>query len=186
MRVLNVGGGTVAIRPEYLEHEVVLLDIDPAVRPDIIMDARNLGKLPEGEFDVVYASHILEHVYEHEIDAVLKGFLHVLSEDGYADIRVPDAREVLEVVIRNGLDLDSELYASAVGPIRVCDVLWGWQQEIKESGHDYYGHRIGFSRSVLGRALQAAGFGYVLIGTEHFELRALAYKHRPKESENDK
>ena len=88
---------------------------------------------------------------------------------------------MIETVVQTDLDLDSVLYQAPVGPIRVCDVLWGYQKEIRESGQPYYAHLIGFSRNTLGRALKDAGFEYILIGGGRYELRALAYKQRPTE-----
>jgi SAM-dependent methyltransferase len=179
-RVLNVGGGRVRIDPAYDGWDVLLLDIDPRCCPDIIMDARDLGQLEAGQYDAVYCAHNLEHYHEHDIRVVLAGFYRVLFDDGYADIRVPDARAVMEAVVQRDLDLDAVLYQSPVGPIRVCDVLWGYQKEIRESGQDYYAHKFGFSRNLLGRTLKRAGFEYVLIGGSHYELRALAYKVKPE------
>lgn len=176
MRVLNVGGGPVHIAPEYEGWDVDLLDIDERYHPDICLDAREMGTLEAGQYDAVYCSHNLEHYHEHEVDVVLQGFYHVLKDDGYADVRVPDAASVIAAVTQRGLDLDTILYQAPVGPIRVCDVLWGYQKEIQESGQPYYAHLWGFSRDILGRALQRAGFEYILIGSQHYELKALAYK----------
>lgn len=181
MRVLNVGGGPVCVPPEYEGWDVDLLDIDPAVRPDICLDARQMTTLPAGVYNAVYASHVLEHFHEYEVATVLRGFHHVLREDGFADVRVPDAMAVIVATVQRGLGIDAELYRAPVGPIRVCDVLWGYQVRIERSGQPYYGHHIGFSRDTLGRALKAAGFGYVLIGGGHYELRAMAYKRKQED-----
>jgi len=179
-KVLNVGGGPVRISPEYEDWECWTLDIDAKYKPNFLMDARDIGHLEPGQFDAVYCSHNLEHYYEHEADAVLAGFYHVLTDTGFVDVRVPDARAVIEAVIQRDLALDSVLYESSVGPIRVCDVLWGYQKEIRESGHDYYAHKTGFSRRLLGQALKRAGFEYIVIGGGGYGLKALAYKVRPE------
>lgn len=181
MKVLNVGGGRVRIDPRYEGWDVDLLDIDPAVHPDILLDAREMATLPASAYDAVYASHILEHVHEHEVAGVLRGFYHVLTADGFVDVRVPDVRAVMESVVRNGLDLDAVLYQSAVGPIRACDMLWGYAREIRESGQGYYAHKTGFSRNLLGRALKRCGFEHVLIGGSNYEVRAMAYKRKPEQ-----
>jgi hypothetical protein len=183
MRVLNVGGGPVQIAPEYEGWDVDLLDIDPAANPTIEMDARDIMLLPPAEYDAVYCSNNLEHYYEHEVTGVLQGFYHVLTAEGYADVRVPDARSVIVAIVQRDLDLDSVLYQAPVGPIRVCDVLWGYQKQIQESGQPYYTHLTGFSRNLLGRALKVAGFEHILIGSSRYELRALAYKVKPDDKE---
>ena len=97
-RVLNVGGGSKAIPipPHYAAWEHVLLDIDPAGGPDLVCDARRLDTLPAQQFDAVYCSHNLEHYYRHDTGSVLRGFLHVLKFDGFAEIRVPDLRSVMQ------------------------------------------------------------------------------------------
>ena len=178
MRVLNVGGGGVRIAPEYDGWDVDLLDVDPRCNPDLEMDARDIELLAGGEYDAVYCAHNLEHYHEHEVDVVLQGFYHVLKADGYADVRVPDVKAVIVAVVQRDLDLDSKLYQAPVGPIRVCDVLWGYQKEIRESGQSYYAHLTGFSCDVLGKALKRAGFQHILIGSQHYELKALAYKEK--------
>jgi hypothetical protein len=68
-------------------------------------------------------------------------------------VRVPDVLAVMEQVHKQELDLDSVLYNAPVGPIRVCDVLWGWAKEIERSGQSWFGHRTGFSEGTLTRAL---------------------------------
>lgn len=181
-KVLNVGGGPVGVPPEYRGWEVVLLDIDPAVQPDICLDARALITLEPAQFDVVYASHVLEHFAECDVARVLWGFYHVLTWDGFADIRVPDAVEVIGQVA-SGLALDAVLYTAPVGPIRACDVLWGYQKEIARSGQPFYSHRFGFSRDMLARALKTAHFEHVLIGGRGYEIRAKAYKRTPDEKQ---
>lgn len=177
--LLNLGGGFAPPPPQYQLWDVTLLDIDPTVNPDITLDARELATLEPGQYDAVYASHVLEHFSECDVDKVLWGCYHVLTADGFLELRVPDALAVM-VAVAGGLGLDDVLYTAPVGPIRVCDTLWGWQEQIKRSGQPFYAHRFGFSRDTLGKALQAARFGRILIERGHYELRAFAYKRRPK------
>jgi len=181
-RLLNIGAGPIPNPRQYREWEIVTLDIDESVKPDLAMDARDLVQLAPGQYDAVYASHVLEHFSEADVDKVLWGFYHVLTWDGFADIRVPDARAVMRAVT-SGIPLDETLYVAPVGPIRPVDVLWGWQEQIRRSGQPYYAHRYGFSRDTLGKALHAARFAYVEIGLDVYELHAMAYKHKPERTE---
>ena len=185
MRMLNVGGGPIPVPAQYAGWDVDLLDIDPAVGPDILLDAREMNTLPSAQYDAVYASHVLEHFAEHEVAVVLRGFYHVLTADGFADVRVPDVMAVIDAVLRNGLELDSGLYQSPAGPIRVGDALWGFQAQIAKSGQPHYAHRWGFSRNTLGRALKQAGFEYILLRGGHYEVRAIAFKHEPDQERID-
>ena len=128
-KVLNVGGHSkeIALPPQYDRFEQVLLDIDPAQRPDIVCDARQMTqRLEAGTFDAVFCSHNLEHYYRHEVPRVLGGFLHVLKQGGFAQVIVPDIADVMRTCIERGLELEDVLYQSPAGPITVLDVLYGY------------------------------------------------------------
>ena len=180
-RVLNVGGNNKAIPlpPQYAAYEHLLLDIDPRGSPDIVCDARKLTSLEAGQFDAVYCSHNLEHYYRHDVPKVLAGFLHVLHDGGFAQIRVPDIKEVMRVVIERGLDIEDILYQSPVGPIMVLDVLYGYSVEIERSGVDFFAHKTGFTQQSLIKALLGAGFSKVYCEVGKLEINALAFKGMP-------
>ncbi|HEX6827768.1 MAG TPA: methyltransferase domain-containing protein [Burkholderiales bacterium] len=181
-RVLNVGGNSKAISiPAYYtgwQHH--LLDIDASVNPDVLCDARDMTRLAGTAYDAVYCSHNLEHYYRHDVPKVLRGFHHVLKEDGFADIRVPDLAAVMSRVVAQGMDIEDVLYQSAAGPITVRDVIYGWGVEIERSGCDFFAHKTGFTQKSLHNALLAV-FPWVYTGRNEpaFELRALAFKNPP-------
>jgi len=177
-RVLNVGGGSESIRlpPQYAGFDVLRLDIDPQVKPDVLCDARDLARLDAGQFDAIYCAHNLEHYYVHEVPKVLGGFLHVLKGDGFAHVIVPDIAEVMRVAVERSLDLDDVLYTSPAGPVMVRDVIWGWGAEIARSGNDFYAHKTGFTQKSLLAAAEAAGFGKVYHAAGNYEAHVLAFK----------
>ncbi|MGD0461296.1 MAG: class I SAM-dependent methyltransferase [Tepidisphaeraceae bacterium] len=135
-RLLNVGGNNKAVPlpPQYAEFEHVLLDIDPKGSPDILCDARELLSLEGAQFDAILCDHNLEHYYRHDVPKVLAGFLHLLKDNGFADIRVPDITEVMRVALARGLDIDDVLYQSTGGPVMVLDALYGFSVEIEKTG----------------------------------------------------
>jgi SAM-dependent methyltransferase len=182
-RVLNVGGGSKAIRiPDYYDGwEHLLLDIDDRGTPDIVCDARKLETLTAGQFDAVYCSHNLEHYYPHDGAKVLQGFLHVLWTDGFAEIRVPDIQAVMNHVVQSGMGILDRLYDSPLGPISPHDVLYGYGKEIEQSGQDFYAHKTGFTAKTLHRALEQAGFlnTFVFVAPDAFEIKAFAFKSEP-------
>ena len=180
-KVLNVGGNTkdIPLPPQYAGFEQLLLDIDPSGKPDIVCDARKLTTLEAGAFDAVYCSHNLEHYYRHDVPKVLAGFLHVLKEGGFAQIRVPDLKAVMKAVVDGGLDVEDVLYESPAGPIMVLDVLYGLGTEIEQSGQDFFAHKTGFTQKSLAKALNKAGFSKVFSGLGKFEISALAFKGEP-------
>jgi hypothetical protein len=182
-RVLNVGGAnkTIPLPPVYRGWEHILLDIDPRGGPDIVCDARELTTLPAAQYDAVYCSHNLEHYYRHDVPKVLAGFRHVLKEDGFAEIRVPDLADLMQTVVRRGLDVDDFLYESPAGPITVRDVLYGLGAEIERSGNDFWAHKTGFTKKSLTGMLVRCGFPIVYNGTGNFEVAAFAFTRPPTE-----
>lgn len=157
----------------------MLLDIDSGRNPDILCDGRNLVTLPEAQFDAVYCSHNLEHYYRHDTHKVLEGFRHVLKDDGFAHILVPDLGELMRTVVARKLDIDDFLYRSPAGPITVRDVIYGYGIEIERSGNDFFAHKTGFTEKSLYLLLVKSGFAPVFIGTGNFEIRAIAFKRKP-------
>lgn len=182
-KVLNVGGNSkdIPLPPQYAGWEHLLLDIDPRGKPDIVADARELQHLPKGEFDAVYCSHNLEHYYRHDVGKVLMGFAHVLKDDGFAHIRVPDMGGVMQAVVAKNLDIDDVLYQSPAGPITVCDVIYGYGVEIESSGNDFFAHKTGFTQKSLSVILRRFGFSWVFIQPGNLELMAVAFKNKPAE-----
>jgi hypothetical protein len=181
--VLNVGGNSkkIPIPPWYDGWKHVLLDIDARANPDLLCDARNLSALPPTIFDAVYCSHNLEHYYRHDGFEVLRGFRHVLKDDGFVEIVVPDLEAVIGHVINTRMDLDDTLYVSPAGPITPLDVIYGLAREIEESGQDFFAHKTGFTPASLHRTLQRASFVsiYTFTQPEAFEVRTIAFKSSP-------
>lgn len=185
-KVLNVGGSSkkIAIPPQYADFEHLLLDIDPACEPDIVCDARLLSTLEAGQFDAIYNSHNLEHYYRHDVQKVLAGFQHVLKDDGFVHIRVPDMLEVMRLTVERGLDIDDVLYNSPAGPIMVLDVIYGYCAQIEASGQEFYAHKTGFTQKSLVAALNRAGFAKIYTGVDKssLEIHAWAFKTPPSDS----
>jgi hypothetical protein len=113
------------------------------------------------------------------VSKVLRGFLHVLKSDGFAQIRVPDLNELMRTVVEQNLDLEDVLYQSAAGPIMVRDVLYGYSPEIERSGVDFFAHKTGFTAKSLANTLQKAGFATLFSMTGGLEVNALAFKGTP-------
>jgi hypothetical protein len=182
-KVLNVGGQSkeIPIPEHYRGWEHHLLDVDPRGNPDIVCDARELGSRPAKTYDAIYCSHNLEHYYRHEVPRVLRGFHHVLKDEGFAEIRVPDLGELMRTVVEQQLDIDDFLYQSPAGPITVRDVIYGYGVEIEIGGRDVFAHKTGFTRKSLLRVLHDCGFAHVYSGAENLEIIAIAFKAPPSD-----
>lgn len=178
-RVLNVGGGPSRQLPSlYAGWTQVLLDIDPAVKPDVCCDAKQLRTMKGGQYDAVYCSHNLEHFYRHDVPIVLAGMRHVLKSDGFIHIAVPDVLALMKAVVDGRRDIMDAWYQCGAGPIRFHDVLYGWGQAL-EAGNLYYAHKCGFSEKSLTSALRAAGFLSIYVAADGMNLEAYAFRSTP-------
>lgn len=180
-KLLNVGGNSknIGIPAHYADFEHLLLDIDSKGSPDIVCDARMLQTLEASQFDAVYCSHNLEHYYRHDVPRVLAGFLHVLKDGGFTQIKVPDIYEVMKIVIEKRMDIEDVLYQSSAGPIMVLDVLYGYSVEIERSGKDFYAHKTGFTHKSLVKAIVTSGFSEVFTTSSNLEINVIAFKGAP-------
>lgn len=185
--VLNVGGNskTIPLPDHYWGWDHLLLDIDPRDDVDMVCDARELQTREPALFDAVYCSHNLEHYYPHDVPRVLRGFVHVLKPNGFAEIRVPDVGSVMRAVVEKNMDIDDVLYVSPAGPILVRDVFYGWHVEIERSGKDFFAHKTGFTQKSLIAALKAAGFplGAACEPLGGYEVRVVAFLRPPDEAQ---
>ncbi len=177
--VLNVGGNSkgIPIPSHYTGWRHDLLDIDPAGNPDVVCDAREMLTLPGGVYDAIYCSHNLEHYHRYHARRVLQGFRHVLKDDGFVELRVPDIQQVLAAVHGKGMELDDELYVSPAGPITAHDVIYGYHVEIERSGQDFYAHKMGFTPMSMTQMLKDAGFAGLYASAQlRLEVHAVAFK----------
>jgi SAM-dependent methyltransferase len=152
--------------------EEVRLDIDPEVRPDIIGSITELDhSLAPQSFDAVWSSHVVEHLYAHEVYPTLRQFYRILKPDGFALVMSPDLEAVAEFITSHGIA--EVAYESPAGPIRPLDMLYGHTRAI-EAGHHYMAHRTGFTPQRMGNLLLQAGFPTVSVRSQDFEVCALA------------
>jgi predicted SAM-dependent methyltransferase len=175
--LLNAGSGPDSARRiarmiDEQGWEEVRFDIDPDVKPDVVGSILDIERCFEPQsFDVIWSSHVLEHLYAHEIFPTLCQFHRVLRHDGFALIMSPDLEAVAHFIVEQGIAAIA--YNSPAGPIRPLDMLYGHSRAIEE-GHVHMAHHTGFTAERLGNLLLRAGFQTVSVTTENFEVCALA------------
>lgn len=173
--VLNAGSGSRAARQLYPAFRAprwreVRMDIDPAAEPDVVGSIIDMSAFDAESFDAVWSSHVLEHLFAHQVPQALAEFHRVLKPDGFALITSPDLETVAALVATHGLD--RVVYVSSAGPITPLDMLFGHGASIAR-GMEPMGHRTGFVCASLGNLLVDAGFASVLAKRERYDLWAL-------------
>lgn len=148
------------------------LDIDPGANPDIVASMTDMSVVGDAQFDAIFSSHNLEHLYPHEVPTALAEFRRVLKPTGVALVMVPDLQRVGELVAANGLE--DPAYRSPAGPICPIDMLYGFRKSLAE-GNLFMAHRMGFTRKTLSQYFLRAGFAAVTAQRDGFDLFALGY-----------
>ena len=146
--MLNAGAGstvTKRIQPLLTSHEwdEIRLDVDSGVNPDVVGSITDLARLfPAASFDAIWCSHVMEHLYAHEVHPTFVQFRQVLKPDGFALIMSPDLEAVAQHMLTRGLGAIA--YVSPAGPIRPLDMIYGHSGAI-EQGRHHMAHKTGFS-----------------------------------------
>ena len=161
----------------------IRLDIDSAVKPDVVGSSTDMSLIETGSVDAVYSSYNLDHIYPHEVPIALKEFYRVLNEDGIAVVKCPDIQTVCEFIAQD--KLLEVLYESPLGPISPIDVIYGHRWYTK-NGHEYQTKKVGFTYSALDASFAEAGFKARYGGRMPFhggELNIVAFKQKIPEEE---
>jgi hypothetical protein len=174
--VVNVGCGPregSTLPAHFNSWQQLRVDIDASVQPDIVADLTDLSLIPDGSADAVWASHCVEHLYQHQVTIALAEFRRVLREDGFVCVIVPDLQTVAQYVVADRLH--ETLYESPAGPVSPHDILFGFGAAIA-SGRTSMAHRCGFTPGMLQRCFQQLRYGEVLLRrrSEKLDLVAVA------------
>lgn len=140
------------------------LDLFSSVKADVYAD---ISALPfdRGSFDLIYASHVLEHVQRHTVVATLSHWRDLLKDGGVLRLAVPNFEKVAAWYDKTG-NLDD-----------VMGLLYGGQNHPKNN------HFVTFDNKTLERDLKRAGFVTVRPwnwrNTEHAEYDDYAACYLP-------
>ena len=175
--LLHIGCGTAprSRLPECFktrEWQEIRLDINPAVKPDIIASLTDMSVVPSASADAVWSSHNLEHLEGFEVAGALAEIRRVLKPGGFALITLPDLQRIAQLIAEGRGE--EVMYTSPAGPITPLDMLFGHQASLAR-GNRYMGHRTGFTAERLGKTLTEAGFEEVrVLKGKSFDLWAVA------------
>jgi SAM-dependent methyltransferase len=148
------------------------LDLNPDTHPDYLADMHDMKTVPDNTFDVIHASHVLEHTTRAGVTKVLDEFLRVLKPHGVALVIVPDLLTAAEHIVKGRLE--EAAYHSAVGSITPLDMLYGHGIEVDDN--PFMCHKTGFTNITLGRRMNEAGFVATGVWRDGFNVFALGEK----------
>ncbi len=117
------------------------VDARPAPHVHLVGDVGDLSRFADGSVDLVYGSHVLEHIPRPRIAATLWEWRRVLKPGGILRLSVPDFQKIIELYLRSGHNVET-----------IQAPLFG-QQDYRENAH-----LAAFDEPWLRQLLLAAGF----------------------------
>ena len=132
---IHLGCGDIA-SPEFIN-----VDARPGPHVHYICDVTDLSIFADGYADLVYASHVLEHVRHNGLKKTLWEWRRILKPGGILRLSVPDFDKILHIYQSSARRIDS-----IRGP------LMGGQE------HKYNVHYSVFNQNYLTDRLREAGF----------------------------
>lgn len=160
---LHIGCGKV-----YL-HGWINVDLFSNTAADLCCDITRIP-YPEQSFDLIYASHVLEHVHRHMVIATLQHWRSLLKEGGILRLAVPD---FAACVAR---------YNQTENLPELMGLLYGGQTYTKNS------HTVIFDEQTLSAALIKVGFSSIGVWdwrkTEHAEYDDFSRAYLPHRDVN--
>ena len=123
---------------------------------DIVDDVKTLSSYADSSVEVIYASHVLEHIGRHEYKDVLARWHKILQPNGILRLSVPDMEKVFLH------------YAQFKDLEKLKGFIWGGQN------YRYNYHYIGWDFETLKKDLSDTGFTHIQRydwrNTEHADM----------------
>lgn len=161
---LDIGFGGVNRADQLPSYQIVTVDIRDETKPDYRCDVRKLP-FDNKHFDLVFASHILEHFDRREWNEVLLEWIRVLKVGGIFELIVPNIEWAAEQLIAKkrkkrteGTDID------------MLNVLYGGQS------NDFDFHKTGFWPQLVESILKKTKLKDIKLETKGYNIFARAKK----------
>lgn len=132
-----------------------LLNAQPGVGIDFVGDIRDLSQFADASCEIIYGSHILEHINQREMIKTLTGIRRLLVPNGKFLISVPDLQTLCRLFLHPQLNSKQRFH--------VMRMMFGGQID------NYDFHYIGLDFEILCNYLQVAGF-YSVSKVDTFNL----------------
>ncbi|MDO8589707.1 MAG: methyltransferase domain-containing protein [bacterium] len=98
---LNLGSGV------NTSSEFINIDAFPFRKTHLVLDIRDLSVFPNESVDMVYASHVLEHIPRSNLLGTLAEWRRVLKPGGILRFGVPDFDKLIDFYNASGKETDS-------------------------------------------------------------------------------
>jgi hypothetical protein len=179
--VLNIGCGKTPLN-EFTKcfdgWKEVRIDAFENETADVISSIVDFEGIPDSCADAVWASHVVEHNYWHELPKIFSNMMRVLKDDGFAIVKVPNLATIAGAIHGNIL---TTIYDTSVGPVTAMDMIYGHRGLVEAMGEGM-AHKTGFTKSSMEAVLESLGIKAIVKEMQHdLEVVAFLFKDEPPE-----
>ena len=148
MRNLEIGA-----RGRKIDSRWEVLDTVKSPIVDIVADICKPLPIGDNTYDLIYMSHVLEHIAWYDTIKVLKELHRILKKDGVIEIWVPDFEKIVEVYLKQKIQDGWYMRNPNKNPYVWISgrLFWGLRGE-------YSWHRAMFDSRHLHACLEEVGF----------------------------
>lgn len=163
--MLNIGDGTKGVRNvecPYQSGEYITIDSEPTREPTVLHDVTKGLPFPSNHFDIVFTSHLLEHLTGLENLRLVGEIRRVLKPNGTLEIYVPD----LAYIGRKLWEVEDELSRVNEENNRVSrDWLIRFIYGAQFNKWEF--HKWGYTLSYLKEFIESKGFNVIVAEHRH-------------------
>jgi len=133
------------------------MDIMPQYNPTYVHDVKKpMTMIPDNTYDVVYASHIIEHIPWYNVQNVLNEFYRITKPNGNLEIWVPDFEKIVQVYISKEFPDNWRMMNPENNPMKW--VLGRLFAHDRDGTNDWNFHRAAFDYDTLHSMLSIAKY----------------------------
>jgi glycosyltransferase involved in cell wall biosynthesis/predicted SAM-dependent methyltransferase/8-oxo-dGTP pyrophosphatase MutT (NUDIX family) len=167
VRILNLGSGSI---PEK-KLQAINVDTSNEGEPDYVCDVEKLHIFSDDYFVIVRASHILEHFPPWKMKTVIKEWTRVLHQNGELHIAVPNARIVLDELIKGKTKHNQNSFSLDKTTAPLAQIYGiGYERQNTELR---WRHKILFNFELLSFYLKSAGLDHIEVMDKKEDLSAI-------------
>ena len=117
VKILDIGSGVASVASvvfdDIQDKQIVRADVNPDLKPDVIFDiTKPLPEELKGQFDIVYCSHMMEHIDRNKVFTAMDNLISAAKDMGEIWVIVPSMEWAANEILRgrDGIHIQGHIF----------------------------------------------------------------------------
>ena len=117
VKILDIGSGVASVASvvfdDIQDKQIVRADVNPDLKPDVIFDiTKSLPEELKGQFDIVYCSHMMEHIDRNKVFTAMDNLISAAKDMGEIWVIVPSMEWAANEILRgrDGIHIQGHIF----------------------------------------------------------------------------